>query len=196
MDMYNSSFRYENYLRNSPESMLNNQNQRQIGQCPSSPGRVFNSNGVQQSSQNMSMTNQSLSFRNFESNCSYDIAGNSVFHQNNSSHFARPINKISKMKNQPRQNQEIQEQTQNSSSIMASCSSSYTKSPQIDPNFQRFNTTRRGAKVYICEVCDKQFIRPSSLSTHRLSHTGEKPHSCSTCGKSFSVASNLRRHEV
>ncbi|MBW0484933.1 hypothetical protein O181_024648 [Austropuccinia psidii MF-1] len=55
---------------------------------------------------------------------------------------------------------------------------------------------RRSQKYYTCDICDKQFLRPSSLTTHRLSHTGEKPHSCTVCGKAFSVASNLRRHEI
>lgn len=55
---------------------------------------------------------------------------------------------------------------------------------------------RRNPKLYTCEICQKKFVRPSSLTTHRFSHTGEKPHSCPTCGKPFSVASNLRRHEM
>lgn len=77
-------------------------------------------------------------------------------------------------------------------------------------------------KRYKCAVCSKRFTRPSSLTTHTYSHTGEvsshsashllvamslaltnmgllhkkKPHKCpvTSCGRRFSVVSNLRRH--
>jgi uncharacterized Zn-finger protein len=76
-------------------------------------------------------------------------------------------------------------------------------------------------KRYKCAVCTKRFTRPSSLTTHMYSHTGEvspvrmppstceivllaekvhlhkkKPHKCPvpSCGRRFSVISNLRRH--
>ncbi|KAJ2708809.1 hypothetical protein H4R19_004565 [Coemansia spiralis] len=52
-------------------------------------------------------------------------------------------------------------------------------------------------KRYLCTVCQKMFARPSTLSTHMHSHTGEKPYECTWdgCGKRFSVMSNLRRHQ-
>ncbi|KAJ1838390.1 hypothetical protein LPJ70_005479, partial [Coemansia sp. RSA 2708] len=52
-------------------------------------------------------------------------------------------------------------------------------------------------KRYLCNVCQKMFARPSTLSTHMHSHTGEKPFECTWdgCGKRFSVMSNLRRHQ-
>ncbi|KAI8327227.1 hypothetical protein EDC96DRAFT_532371 [Choanephora cucurbitarum] len=51
-------------------------------------------------------------------------------------------------------------------------------------------------KRYSCSVCHKRFTRPSSLTTHMYSHTGEKPFECTVegCGRKFSVVSNLRRH--
>ncbi|KAI9327522.1 hypothetical protein DFJ73DRAFT_610494, partial [Zopfochytrium polystomum] len=47
-----------------------------------------------------------------------------------------------------------------------------------------------------CQYCSKRFSRPSSLTTHSYTHTGERPHVCTMpgCGRSFSVLSNLRRH--
>lgn len=54
-----------------------------------------------------------------------------------------------------------------------------------------------GHKKHICPVCKKRFTRPSSLTTHIYSHTGEKPFICEVdgCGRHFSVISNLRRHK-
>ncbi|KAI9031737.1 hypothetical protein CLU79DRAFT_729871 [Phycomyces nitens] len=61
-----------------------------------------------------------------------------------------------------------------------------------------FNTKGSGsqAKRYKCTFCGKEFTRPSSLTTHTYSHTGEKPFKCPIegCGRNFSVVSNLRRH--
>ncbi|KAJ1645035.1 hypothetical protein LPJ64_003333 [Coemansia asiatica] len=49
---------------------------------------------------------------------------------------------------------------------------------------------------YQCSRCHKYFTRPSSLTTHVYTHTGEKPHECPVagCTKRFSVLSNMRRH--
>lgn len=45
-----------------------------------------------------------------------------------------------------------------------------------------------------CEICLKQFDRPSLLKRHFRSHTGEKPHLCSVCHKGFSTSSSLNTH--
>ncbi|KAH3675476.1 hypothetical protein WICPIJ_009354, partial [Wickerhamomyces pijperi] len=47
-----------------------------------------------------------------------------------------------------------------------------------------------------CNICGKQFKRPSSLQTHKYSHSGEKPFQCDwkDCNKVFSVRSNMIRH--
>ncbi|KAJ1947053.1 hypothetical protein GGF37_000737 [Kickxella alabastrina] len=55
---------------------------------------------------------------------------------------------------------------------------------------------RRSEKKHPCGICGRSFARPSSLSSHVLTHSGEKPYDCPAykCGKSFSVLSNMRRH--
>ncbi|CAE6396114.1 unnamed protein product [Rhizoctonia solani] len=53
-----------------------------------------------------------------------------------------------------------------------------------------------GTKRHVCKVCEKPFDRPSTLTAHMNTHTGERPHLCpvENCGKRFTVSSNLRRH--
>ncbi|CAO3611987.1 unnamed protein product [Cunninghamella blakesleeana] len=60
----------------------------------------------------------------------------------------------------------------------------------------KHDTSSGTSKRYECHICSKKFTRPSSLTTHIYSHTGEKPFKCPVegCGRHFSVVSNLRRH--
>ncbi|KAJ1833085.1 hypothetical protein LPJ63_003018 [Coemansia sp. RSA 2711] len=80
----------------------------------------------------------------------------------------------------------------------ASGSGKSSKRPRkTDSNSADTAKLRKVVKTqYQCDQCQKYFTRPSSLATHKLTHTGEKPHSCTFqgCGKCFSVMSNLRRH--
>ncbi|EMD41168.1 hypothetical protein CERSUDRAFT_111723 [Gelatoporia subvermispora B] len=51
-------------------------------------------------------------------------------------------------------------------------------------------------KKHACPWCGKRFDRPSSLSIHINTHTGDKPFMCAYpgCGRRFNVNSNMRRH--
>ncbi|OAX41628.1 hypothetical protein K503DRAFT_685048 [Rhizopogon vinicolor AM-OR11-026] len=50
--------------------------------------------------------------------------------------------------------------------------------------------------MHECEICHKNFPRPSGLNTHMNSHSGAKPFKCpvSSCDKRFAVRSNAKRH--
>ncbi|AET41649.1 C2H2-type zinc finger protein Ecym_8379 [Eremothecium cymbalariae DBVPG len=48
----------------------------------------------------------------------------------------------------------------------------------------------------ICEICGKDFKRPSALRTHMVVHNNDKPYKCEhiDCQKRFNVKSNMLRH--
>ncbi|XP_041820254.1 zinc finger protein 814-like isoform X2 [Chelmon rostratus] len=45
-----------------------------------------------------------------------------------------------------------------------------------------------------CPDCEKKFKFASSLTAHRVIHTGERPHRCNECGRCFSFRQSLDRH--
>ena len=45
-----------------------------------------------------------------------------------------------------------------------------------------------------CNICGKQFDKPSRLIEHELTHAGVMPYQCVTCGEKFSYTDSLRRH--
>ena len=45
-----------------------------------------------------------------------------------------------------------------------------------------------------CPHCKKKFKFASSLTAHRVVHTGERPHCCGECGRRFSFRQSLDRH--
>ncbi|GAA6039158.1 hypothetical protein JCM8097_000440 [Rhodosporidiobolus ruineniae] len=44
------------------------------------------------------------------------------------------------------------------------------------------------------EGCDKVFARPSALTSHLRTHSGDRPFVCPSCARPFSVIYNLQRH--
>ncbi len=49
-------------------------------------------------------------------------------------------------------------------------------------------------RPFVCDVCDRKFIRSTHLRRHMRIHTGEKPFACHICGRKYARGDYLRAH--
>ena len=49
-------------------------------------------------------------------------------------------------------------------------------------------------RPFVCQVCDRKFIRSTHLRRHTRIHTGEKPFACHICGRRYARGDYLRAH--
>lgn len=47
---------------------------------------------------------------------------------------------------------------------------------------------------YQCAICFKNFVSPSKLKRHYVTHTGQRPYMCEVCDKTFTQSSHLKTH--
>ena len=62
--------------------------------------------------------------------------------------------------------------------LSASSSPSLSTSASVNSDLNRKDSKRNNKKQYPCGKCSKIFNRPSALTTHSYTHTGEKPFQC------------------
>ena len=72
------------------------------------------------------------------------------------------------------------------------CGNSYNKVHHLTQHIKSFHNNE---KPYKCEICQKSFIRTSSLKEHMDSHTGVQRYKCPYCEKPFTHSGSMFHHK-
>ncbi|XP_039735454.1 PR domain zinc finger protein 5 isoform X4 [Pteropus medius] len=71
------------------------------------------------------------------------------------------------------------------------CESTFKRKDTLNVHVQ---VVHERHKKYRCELCNKAFVTPSVLRSHKKTHTGEKEKTCPYCGQRFASSGTLRVH--
>jgi len=66
--------------------------------------------------------------------------------------------------------------------------------PEVGEDDAASSQGKASAGPHDCSDCEKKFKFASSLTAHRVVHTGERPHRCGDCDRRFSFRQSLDRH--
>ncbi|XP_045766019.1 zinc finger protein 1 isoform X1 [Maniola jurtina] len=54
---------------------------------------------------------------------------------------------------------------------------------------------KEGEGQFVCDQCDKTFVKQSSLARHKYEHSGQRPYKCAECDKAFKHKHHLTEHK-
>ncbi|VVC90972.1 unnamed protein product [Leptidea sinapis] len=54
---------------------------------------------------------------------------------------------------------------------------------------------KEGEGQFVCDQCDKTFVKQSSLARHKYEHSGQRPYKCLECPKAFKHKHHLTEHK-
>ncbi|XP_041970392.1 zinc finger protein 1 isoform X2 [Aricia agestis] len=57
------------------------------------------------------------------------------------------------------------------------------------------NDIKEGEGQFVCDQCDKTFVKQSSLARHKYEHSGQRPYKCAECPKAFKHKHHLTEHK-
>ncbi|CAG9559476.1 unnamed protein product [Danaus chrysippus] len=57
------------------------------------------------------------------------------------------------------------------------------------------NDLKEGEGQFVCDQCDKTFVKQSSLARHKYEHSGQRPYKCLECPKAFKHKHHLTEHK-
>ncbi|XP_038223049.1 zinc finger protein 1 isoform X1 [Zerene cesonia] len=57
------------------------------------------------------------------------------------------------------------------------------------------NDIKEGEGQFVCDQCDKTFVKQSSLARHKYEHSGQRPYKCMECPKAFKHKHHLTEHK-
>ncbi len=73
------------------------------------------------------------------------------------------------------------------------CDVTFLKQEDLDTHSK---THRVDGKLFICEICQKNFSNEQNKRIHVLRHQGSWPHKCDVCSLTFQLKSQLQRHSA